>query len=160
LFSVGGTTSSIVLTRKPQQTINANGVDYPIYPANDATLNIDIAEDLLIGVNSAPTSANTTAGVATSGVTLLEQGEDFEGNALANIATVQGVLMQHESADAAATVAYDIATGGEVGTLVPGEDRLIINNSGLQSDWIGAATFTHSSAATGKITVTILGISA
>jgi len=53
LFTVGGTSTSIVLTRT-----NPAGV------ANDATLNISLANGTSTGITTAATSANTTAGVA------------------------------------------------------------------------------------------------
>ncbi len=53
LFTVGGTSTSIVLTRT-----NPAGV------ANDGTLNISLANGTSTGITTAATSANTTAGVA------------------------------------------------------------------------------------------------
>jgi len=53
LFTVGGTSTSIVLTRT-----NPAGV------ADDATLNISLANGTSTGITTAATSANTTAGVA------------------------------------------------------------------------------------------------
>lgn len=53
LFSVTGLGSNVVLTRL-------------IPVANDATLNISITNDTCTGLTAAPTSANTTAGVAST----------------------------------------------------------------------------------------------
>ena len=77
-FTVGGTTTAISLTR-----LAATVGGLAIYSANDGTLNIALANGTCTGITAAPTSANTTAGVATSGVTLFDgDGKDFEGNAL------------------------------------------------------------------------------
>ena len=51
LYTVGGTAAAITLTRK-------------IKAANDASLNLSIATGTAVGITAAPTSANTTAGVA------------------------------------------------------------------------------------------------
>lgn len=50
-FLVSGTGANVVLTTKASQV-------------NDATLNISIANGTCTGLTAAPTSANTTAGVA------------------------------------------------------------------------------------------------
>lgn len=49
-FTVSGATSAVILTRKSSA-------------ANDATMNIAIADGTSVGVTTAATSANTTAGV-------------------------------------------------------------------------------------------------
>lgn len=49
-FTIGGATTAIVLTRK-------------LSAANDATINIAIADDTSVGVTTAASSANTTSGV-------------------------------------------------------------------------------------------------
>lgn len=51
MFVVGGSTTAIVLTKK-------------IVGADDATLNLSIANGTCVGLTAAPTSANTTTGVA------------------------------------------------------------------------------------------------
>jgi len=61
LFTVGGTTTAISLTRLPQIV---NGVSY--FSSNDATLNIALANSTSTGITAAPTSTNTTLGVVTS----------------------------------------------------------------------------------------------
>jgi hypothetical protein len=82
LFSVSGATTSIVLTRKPSETIEGSNISVPFYVANDSTLNIAISAGTT-GVTSAATSVNTTSGVATSGCLVLDcDGKDIEGNAL------------------------------------------------------------------------------
>jgi hypothetical protein len=87
LFAVSGTTTSIVLTRNPLNTYAVGSIATPTYPADDATLNIAIANGTSAGITAAPTSADTTAGAATAGVFLVDaDGKDFEGNTLSTIA--------------------------------------------------------------------------
>jgi len=88
-FTVTGTTTAISLTR-----LSATVGGLPIRSANDATLNIALANGTCTGITAAPTSANTTAGVATSGVTLYDgDGKDFEGNTLPSITTIYSTLI-------------------------------------------------------------------
>jgi len=88
-LTVGGATTAISLTRLPA---TVGGLS--IYSANDATLNIALANGTCTGITAAPTSANTTAGVATSGVTLFDgDGKDFEGNTLPGMNTMYAQLI-------------------------------------------------------------------
>lgn len=94
LFSVSGTTTSIVLTRKPSQTIEGSNISVPYYVANDSTLNIAITAGST-GVTSAATSANTTAGVATSGCLVMDaDGNDIEGNEIGTLASIDSALFE------------------------------------------------------------------
>lgn len=91
LFTVSGATTSIVLTRNAVTTVN--GIN--VYAANDGTLNISLDNGTCTGITTAATSADTTAGVATSGVTVTSGAtEDFEGNALTAMTKINGVLIQ------------------------------------------------------------------
>jgi len=88
-FSVFGSTTAISLQTTPAAV---GGV--AIYSANDATLNIALANGTSTGITAAPTSANTTAGVATSGVVLFDgDGKDFEGTALPTVSTLWSTLI-------------------------------------------------------------------
>ena len=94
-FTVGGSTTAISLTR-----LSATVGGLPIRSANDATLNIALANGTCTGITAAPTSANTTAGVATSGVTLFDgDGKDFEGNDLPFIGLIWAQLIVLSSGD-------------------------------------------------------------
>lgn len=77
-FDVSGTTTSIILTRKPGTVLTSDNETVNLYLATDATLNIALSGPA--GVTAAPTSANTLAGTVTSGV-LIRDGDakDFEG---------------------------------------------------------------------------------
>jgi len=91
LFTVGGTTTAISLTRKPTATVN--GISF--YAADDGTLNISLDNGTCTGITTAATSANTTAGVLTAGVTVESGGtEDFEGITITPMTKINGILMQ------------------------------------------------------------------
>jgi hypothetical protein len=93
MFTIGGTGADITLTKKPTQTFTVGTESVPLYQANDATLNLEIPSGL--GVTAAASSANTTAGVVTSGVKLFDgSGVDFEGKSLTPISILHGVVFQ------------------------------------------------------------------
>lgn len=93
-FSVSGETTSIVLTRNPFETLIGSNVSIPVYSSNDSSTNIAISAGTT-GVTSAATSANTTAGVATSGVLILDgDGVDIEGNDLPAISYFDAILFK------------------------------------------------------------------
>lgn len=101
-FTVGGTGTSISLTRKPTGSYLVGSETVLTYADNDSTLNIALsnATGTATGITAAPTSTNTTAGVATAGVYAPDADEkDFEGNTLTAIATgkVGGFLIKNES---------------------------------------------------------------
>lgn len=81
-LTIGGTGADITATVKATSTYTVNGTSVPVYPANDATLNIAIQNGTCTGITTAGTSTNTTAGVATAGVYAPKlSGLDFEGQA-------------------------------------------------------------------------------
>jgi hypothetical protein len=89
LFTTDGTGTAIRLTRLAS---TVGGLS--IRSANDATLNIALANGTCTGITAAATSSNTTAGVATSGVTLFDgDGKDFEGNALSSMVLLYATML-------------------------------------------------------------------
>jgi len=103
LFTVGGTTTSISLTRKPTATYTVGSTSVPLYAANDATLNISLDNGTCSGITTSSTSSNTTSGTLTAGVYLLDgDGKDFEGVTLSAIAAdrLGGVLITNQSGSA------------------------------------------------------------
>jgi hypothetical protein len=79
-FDVSGTSTAIILTRKPSSTLSDGITSVPIRVADDANLNISLNNGTCTGITPATTSTNTTAGVATSGVFIVDgDGKDFEG---------------------------------------------------------------------------------
>jgi hypothetical protein len=111
-FTIGGTGAEITLTRKPASTFTVPGGTLNLYPANDATLNLAIPSGL--GVTAAATSADTTAGVATSGTKIYDgDGKDVEGVTIPTISFVNAMLLQCASG----TVIYENGTASEKGQL-------------------------------------------
>ena len=95
LFTATRSTANIVTTRKATSTYTVAGISVPIYPANDATLNIAIPSGL--GVTAAALSANTTAGVATAGAYVVRlNGNDLEGVATGGMSAVSGVYIKNK----------------------------------------------------------------
>ena len=88
-FTIGGVATAISLTR-----LAATVGGLPIRSANDASLNIALANGTCTGISAAPTSTNTTTGVATSGVMLYDgDGKDFEGNALPAMPLIYATML-------------------------------------------------------------------
>lgn len=79
LFTVGGSTTAIVLTKK-------------VAGANDGTLNIALATGTATGLTTAATSANTTAGVAdgSGNATVVVTSADLTGSPLTISVPVRG----------------------------------------------------------------------
>lgn len=93
-YSVTSSGTDIILTVKA----DANGN----YLADDGTLNIAIPSGL--GITAAPTSADTTAGVVSSGVQVLDgDGKDFEGVTLPSMARIYALEINVTSGSATAT---------------------------------------------------------
>lgn len=93
-YSVTSSVADIILTVKA----DANGN----YLANDGTLNIAIPSGL--GITAAPTSSDTTAGVVSSGVQVLDgDGKDFEGVTLPSMARIYALEINVTSGSATAT---------------------------------------------------------
>jgi len=92
LFTVGGSSTAITLTRKPTSTFTVPGGTLNLYPANDATLNILIPTAL--GVTGASTSTNTTTGVASAGVKVYDSRVNFEGSLVDDLSIIAGMLIK------------------------------------------------------------------
>jgi len=145
-FEIGGTGADITLTRRGT-TVS----DLTLYYANDATLNLAIPAGL--GVTAAATSADPTAGVATSGVKLYDAGVNFEGKSIETIATIAALMIQNTGDEDAS-----VADGDFAAEIWAGETTLRVNPDGLQHS---ALTFdTGSAAAKWEITVTVFGATA
>ena len=111
MFEISGTTTSIVLTRKPlaSYTLGPDTIDTAY--ANDATLNIALDNDTSTGITTAATSTNTTAGVQADGVTIWNDDIDFEGIALASPSAIYAVAIEHSTLDEnGQTMNYTIGT--------------------------------------------------
>lgn len=144
LFTVGGSTTAISLTRK------ANSVGF--YPANDATLNIALDNGTCTGITTAATSANTTAGVASSGALVTDgDGKDFEGTTLTAAATIEAIQITVDSGTLTFT------NTDEIGELTEGEKRIYANPNGIPSI---LAAFTFSATTDADITIDVAGTTA
>jgi len=118
LFTATRSSAAILTTSKATTTYTVAGVSVPVYPANDATLNIAIPSGL--GVSAAASSANTTAGVATAGAYVVRlNGNDMEGVATGGMSAVSGVYIKNKSASSESVnltqgtimTAYQLAQG-------------------------------------------------
>jgi hypothetical protein len=143
VFSVGGASTAIVLTVK-----EIGGLSIPIYQDNDSTINIALANGTCVGITEAPTSANTTAGVATFGCIIYDgDGKDFEGNAIPTIALMKAMMMEATSGGAG----YETSSYGTMGSIDAGELPTITANPLLFSE------VTFSSGIPSDIKITVIG---
>lgn len=125
LFDVVGSGASVGLRRKPAESYVIGGTTYAWYYGNDSALNIAVADDTSAGITEAGTSANTTTGVATSGVKLFDgDGKDLGGEPLVAAAYFRAIRVQVESP---AGSRLDLAEGSSlIGSSLPaGSDTLI-----------------------------------
>ena len=96
-FDISGATTAIIATRKIATILASAPVSYY---SNDATLNISLDNGTCTGITTAASSANTTAGVATSGAYIIDgDGKDFEGTTLPTITAAYSLLIQCTSGD-------------------------------------------------------------
>jgi len=147
LFTVSGTTTAIILTRKPATVLVSAGITHHIHSANDATLNIAIATGTATGITAAATSANTTAGVATTGVLIYDgDAKDFEGTTLPTMTGVTGELFK--------TVGAAFIVTGNV------NDLFTIGANGAAQFVPGLAetTYTFAASAPGALQITVAGV--
>lgn len=137
-FDVSGTTTSIILTRKPGTVLTSDNETVNLFLATDATLNIALAGPA--GVTAAATSANTLAGTVTSGV-LIRDGDakDFEGATIPTCVPKAVLFVNGGTAaleiDGGGTLAnLDIEGGSSIlfagGNVLTGETALTIVGSG------------------------------
>ena len=131
LFTVSGTTTSIVLTRKPTKTIAGSNVSVSFYAANDSTLNINLQAGTT-GVTTAATSTDTTAGVASSGTLIFDgDGKDIEGNSIGTLTTIDAALFKTidcgVTLDNSTNLIYPIGTDGILfGSQFVADDDIVI----------------------------------
>lgn len=142
LFTVSGSTTAIILTRKETSL----GLRF----ANDSTLNIAIANGTSTGITAAPTSTNTTAGVVSSGASVTDgDGKDFEGVAIVTLSALKGLSIKCTAGSFEYTT-----TGGRDGVITDGDTHLFVGNNDLTSY---LDTYTFSTVTAGRLTLTVLG---
>jgi hypothetical protein len=147
-FTVSGTTTAIVLTRKPGTVLTDGTETVNLLLADDATLNIAIAAGTT-GVSAVVTSTDTTAGVVTSGV-LIRDGDakDFEGVTIPTCVPKAVLLVN------GGTSALEIDGGGTLANLdIEGGSSILFAGGNVLTGET-ALTFTGSST---YLTVTVLG---
>jgi hypothetical protein len=146
-FDVSGTTTSIILTRKPGAVLTSDNETVNLFLATDATLNIALAGPA--GVTAAATSANTVAGTVTSGV-LIRDGDakDFEGVTIPTCVPKAVLLVN------GGTAALEIDGSGTMANLdIEGGSSILFAGGNVLTGET-ALTFTGSST---FLTVTVLG---
>lgn len=108
-FAVSGTSTAIILTRRPTTSIPVGSTTVDILPGNDTTLNIALDNGTSTGITPAASSANTTEGVATSGARIFDgDGKDWEGNTLEEITYLRALLIQGNQGICSLTVGADL----------------------------------------------------
>jgi hypothetical protein len=137
-YTVTSSGDNIVLTVKA----DANGN----FVANDSTLNIAIPSGL--GITAASTSTDTTAGVASSGVQVLDgDGKDFEGVTIPSMARIYALEINVTSGSATAT------NGTQVLTL----PCKIWNTSGITGSMLTADLVITATSAGTNLTIVAIG---
>jgi hypothetical protein len=153
-FDVSGTSAAIILTRKPSSTLSDGITSIPIRLANDANLNISLNNGTCAGIAPAATSSNTTAGVATSGVFIVDgDGKDFEGVSLPTIATIQGMIAVNNGSNDEILFS---STGETRYTLAPGETSLEVATVGVAIE----SEFAITASGQSIVTITVIGATA
>jgi hypothetical protein len=148
-FTVSGSTTAIVLTRKPTSTFTVGATTVNIYPANDTTLNISLDNGTCTGITTAGTSTNTTSGVATSGCQIFDgDGKDFEGVTIPTIDAMQGTLIKCNSGSFSIDSIYMT-----MANLGPGGVVQVTNEVG---NGLGQTDFVATGAS--DISITVIGI--
>lgn len=138
VWTVTNSGSNIIFTRKS----DANGYKY----ANEAGTNLAIPAGL--GITAAPTSANTTSGVVSSGVQVLDgDGKDFEGVTLATMARLYSLEINVTSGSA----------GAGNGTDVFHLPAKVWNTAGITDTLLTADLTLTSTAAATNLTITAIG---
>ena len=137
-WTVTSSGADIIATRKS----DANGYKY----ANESGTNIAIPAGL--GITAAPTSANTTPGVVSSGVRVLDgDGKDFEGVTLVSMARLYSLEINVTSGTA----------GAGNGTDVFHLPAKVWNTTGITDTLLTADLTLTSTAAATNLTITAIG---
>jgi hypothetical protein len=137
-FTITRSGSTIIATRK----VDADGN----FVANDGTLNIAIPAGL--GITAAATSVDTTAGVASSGVQVLDgDGKNFEGVTLVSMARIYALEINVTDGSASATN----------GTQVLPLPIKLWNTSGITGSMLTADLVITALTAGTDITITVIG---
>ena len=138
VWTVTSSGADIIITRKS----DANGYKY----ANESGTNLAIPAGL--GITAALTSANTTAGVVSSGVRVLDgDGKDFEGVTLVSMVRLYSLEINVTSGSA----------GAGNGTDVFHTPAKVWNTTGITDTLLTADLTLTSTAAATNLTITAIG---
>jgi hypothetical protein len=112
MFAATSSVATVITTRKATASYTVGSSTISLYAANDATLNVAIANGTCTGITAAPTSADTTAGVLTAGAKIVaETGIDFATSATAIAASsLGGFLIINDSTSPAGITVTTAAT--------------------------------------------------
>lgn len=150
LFTATSSGADIITTRKSLWSGTPN-----LYPANDSTLNVAIANGTCTGITTAATSTNTTAGVASTGVKIYDgDGKDVEGETLATLTDVNAILVEN-TGDSGVT----FSQGTNSMPIVTGCCLFMFASTVTDAD-IGSSDSTTAADAQTEIKITIIGKSA
>jgi len=144
-FTVSGSTTDIILTRKPSSILALGDITHHVHPVTDPALNVAITA-FATGITAAATSANTTAGVATTGVLIYDgDGKDFEGTTIPTMTSIAGELFK--------TLGSAFVVDGS------GDDLFTIGTNGNTMFVPGLAETTYTFVPTGPsaIQITVFG---
>jgi hypothetical protein len=154
LFTVSGSTTSIILTRKPLATFTIGGEVVTIFAPWISSLNISIDNDTCEGITAAPTSADTANGTPSEGVKLYDaDGKDLQGSDLVAISALRGVVFKNNGPGTVRVTGtsddYPIGSGMAVPFISDGSTALNLDT---------AITITPTGAC--DLTITVIGESA
>jgi hypothetical protein len=143
-FTVSGSTTAIILTRKPSSILTLGDITHHVHPATDATLALTLANGTSVGITS--TSGTAVAGVATTGVLIYDgDGKDFEGTTIPTMTSIAGELFK--------TLGSPFVVDGNV------DDLFTIGTNGNTMFVPGLAETTYTFTPTGPsaIQITVFG---
>ena len=146
MFTVGGTTTAISLTR-----ILADDYGH----ANDATLNIALANGTSTGITAAPTSTNTTTGAVASGFQWdVTVNEDGEGITLPTGTALNAIVLS----STVGTATYTMGASAEVKGILPatGSFNLHASSHATPIGTNGDLTITNTNGALTEIIVCVV----
>lgn len=150
-FDVSGSTTAVVLTRKPSHTFTVPGGTLPIYLATDSTLNIALADDTSAGITEATTSTGTVAGTASDGVKLYDNSVDIEGESISLGTALYGIQYKLTAAEAVEVV-IDGSTSDYI-RVAGGETLCKASQTAIATD----ASYVLTAGGAGSLEITVLG---
>lgn len=156
MFTATSSGADVITTRKALASYTVGGDAVSTYAANDATLNVAIANGTCTGITTAASSANTTAGVLTAGCYLVaETGIDFttSGTSIA-AGSLGGFIIRNEDDSSAGITLTTSTTLVDFPIPVDAELQLAAPNCDASLE-----TFTVEPVSTARVSIVALGSS-